>query len=191
MSCALLWKSYSRVPIYFLYDRQRRIYPPGPRALPILGNILNLHLAGDSIWIQNINICTVRWKFWLLYSLLDRLLGPISSVKLFEKVLVIVNDVDVALDSLEKKSKITSDRHPDICERKIGWKKSPSHIDYVSRLLIHKKQIHQIIGAKSSVSQFYPLQEVATHRFLLRAFIDPTRLFKNVYLYVQSFQSLV
>ena len=108
---------------------------------------------------------------------------------MFGKVLVIVNDVDVALDLLEKKSKITSDSPPpDICERNDKMKKSPSHMEYASRL--HRKQIHQIIGAKSGVSRFYLLQEIAMHRFLLRVLNDPTGLFKNVDSYVQNFQSL-
>ena len=110
---------------------------------------------------------------------------------MFGKVLVIVNDVDVALDLLEKKSKITSDRPPsDICERNDKMEKLPSHMEYASRFLIHRKQIHQIIGAKSGVSRFYSLQEIAMHRFLLRVLNDPTGLFKNVDSYVQNFQSL-
>ena len=103
------------------------------------------------------------------------------------KVLVAINDVDIALELLEKKSKISSDRPSmTFSGDMVGWSKAPTHMNYGDRLLIHRKQIHQVIGTKSGVSRFSSLQEIEIRRFLLNILVDPAKLFQGIHLYEYS-----
>lgn len=103
------------------------------------------------------------------------------------KVLVAINDVDIALELLEKKSKISSDRPSmTFSGDMVGWSKAPTHMNYGDRLLIHRKQIHQVIGTKGGVSRFSSLQEIEIRRFLLNTLVDPAKLFRGIHLYEYS-----
>ena len=70
--------------------------PPGPKGLPILGNIFDIPSGEDQQWIH-----------WQKHK---QLYGPISSVTVFDQTIVILNDYDLAVDVLEKRSSEFSDR---------------------------------------------------------------------------------
>jgi len=78
-------------------DHQRRRglpYPPGPRPLPIIGNLLD-----------------IPKKFsWLAYSKFSKKHGNILSFQIFGQVIVVLNSAEAAKDLLEKRSAIYSDR---------------------------------------------------------------------------------
>lgn len=102
------------------------------------------------------------------------------------KVIVVLNDIDVVFELLDKRSRIFSDR-PSLTfsGEMIGWNRSPSHMSYTNRLTAHRRQMHQIIGTKDGISRFYPLQELEMRRFLLHVLNDPKDLFKSIHLYVR------
>lgn len=70
--------------------------PPGPKGLPLIGNALDIP-AGDQ-------------KQWLHWQTHKSLYGPISSVTALGQTVVILNDYDLAMDLLEKRSGEFSDR---------------------------------------------------------------------------------
>jgi hypothetical protein len=101
------------VSIRAIYDyRSRRglPYPPGPRPLPILGNIFNI--PKDSSWLAYTQF-SKTYGALLSFSknvLSDRIPGNIMSFRVFGQVIVVLNSIEVAKDLLEKNGDVYSDR---------------------------------------------------------------------------------
>lgn len=68
--------------------------PPGPKPLPLVGNLLDLPKDHD-------------WVHWAKHK---DVYGPISSVTVFNQTIIILNDVQATIDLFEKRSNIYSDR---------------------------------------------------------------------------------
>jgi hypothetical protein len=93
-------------------DYRRRgglTYPPGPRPLPIVGNLFDI--PGDSSWLAYTQFSKSygnSLSFW--ESILTRNVGDIMSFRVFGQVVVVLNSIKVAKDLLEKNADIYSDR---------------------------------------------------------------------------------
>lgn len=70
--------------------------PPGPKGLPILGNVNDMPKAG-----------MLECHHWLQHK---DLYGPISSVTVMGQTIVILNDPSIALELLRDRSAIHSSR---------------------------------------------------------------------------------
>ena len=68
----------------------------------------------------------------------------------------------------------------DIPLDRLGWENSLAFIPYNDRFRIYRKNIARIIGAKSSVAQFNPLQEAEVAHFLLRILKEPDNLVHHI-----------
>lgn len=173
---------------WIFFIREDRRYPPGPRALPIIGNILDLPRQGDEIWSYWKKFKDAYGTYSILRLMKKKKLiifsGPISSLKVLNKAIIIINDVDTAYELHDKRAKNSSDRPTmTFSGEMLGWNNSPTHMSYSERLLKHRKQLHQIIGTKNGVSRFNHLQEVEIRRFLLRNLNKSTEFFHNIKLY--------
>lgn len=82
---SLSFKSAPRLPL-----------PPGPKGLPLVGNVADLPTPG-----------TQEWMHWRKHK---DLYGPISSVTVLGQTIVIINDHETAVEVLEKRSSVYSDR---------------------------------------------------------------------------------
>lgn len=77
------------------YTHLQRL-PPGPRGLPLLGNILDMPSSTEKAWLH--------WqKFKKTY-------GPVISVTVLGQTIVILNEYNVAVELLEKNSAVYSNR---------------------------------------------------------------------------------
>ena len=76
--------------------RSRRGFklPPGPKPLPLIGNLLDLPKDHD-------------WVHWAKHR---DVYGPISSVTVFNQTIIILNDLQAALDLFERRSNVYSNR---------------------------------------------------------------------------------
>lgn len=72
-----------------VFSHKKLPLPPGPKGLPFVGNIADLPPKG-----------TLEWQHWL--KLKDRY-GPISSVTVFGQTIVLVHDLETALELLDKR----------------------------------------------------------------------------------------
>ncbi|KAH9975190.1 CyP450 monooxygenase [Russula compacta] len=91
-------------------DYQRRgglPYPPGPRPLPLVGNLFDIPKEFS----------------WLLYTQLSKKHGDILSFHVFGQVIVVLNSIKATKDLLEKRGDIYSDRPviPILEMMKWGW----------------------------------------------------------------------
>ncbi len=80
----------------WLRRSQRSSLPPGPRGLPFFGT--PSELTRDYLWLHDA-------KYKNLY-------GPISAVTDFGHTIILLNDVEVARELLEKQASVYSERPP-------------------------------------------------------------------------------
>ena len=86
-------------------------YPPGPRPLPILGNLLDV--PKDFSWLAYTRLSkTYGGNITVFCStfFLTAIPGDIISLRVFGKVIIVLNSAKVAKDLLEKNGSIYYDR---------------------------------------------------------------------------------
>lgn len=98
--------------VSFRLRGERLPLPPGPKRLPLIGNLLDLPkgLEGPH-WAKH------KALYGEYFSALGYLhfncffpKGPISSIEVFGSTMIIVNDKNIAIDLLDKRSQIYSSR---------------------------------------------------------------------------------
>lgn len=68
----------------------------------------------------------------------------------------------------------------------VGWKNTLGLMPYSDRLRHCRKLFRQLIGTRSSMSRFHPVEEAETRRFLQRVLENPDNLSDHVRQYVLS-----
>ncbi|TDL20092.1 cytochrome P450 oxidoreductase OrdA-like protein, partial [Rickenella mellea] len=140
---------------------RRKNLPPGPKPLPLIGNLLDLPKEYD-------------WLHWAKHK---KLYGPISSVSAFGRNLILINDAQIAYDLLEKKSSIHSNRPSFVFAGEMcGLEDALVFLNSGPRLRGYRKNVSHVIGSKSAVAQFNLLMELETRRFLSRVLAQPGQL---------------
>ncbi|KAE8348663.1 cytochrome P450 [Aspergillus coremiiformis] len=161
-----------------LQNRKKRTkLPPGPAPKPIIGNLLDLPPAG-----------TPDWLHWFKHK---ELYGPISSVTLFGQTIIIINDLRVALDLMEKRSVLHSCRPHMVMAEITNWTNALGILPYSSRLRACRKALHQEMGTVASISKYHSIVDMETHRLLLRVLRNPDDLIQHIRMRPQGHDPLV
>ncbi|GKZ31850.1 hypothetical protein AbraIFM66950_000761 [Aspergillus brasiliensis] len=141
--------------------------PPGPKPKPIIGNLLDLPSRGEADWLH-----------WYKHK---KTYGPISSVQVFGETLIIVNDARIAVELMEKRSVIHSDRPSLTFVEMSGFKDIFStRNNNDPRVRAERKLFYQQIGSNNSVARFNHIQEAEVARFLVRVRDNPEGLQKHI-----------
>ncbi|KAL4903100.1 O-methylsterigmatocystin oxidoreductase [Aspergillus multicolor] len=132
--------------------------PPGPPGIPLLGNINEIAPKDD----------TPRWKFWR-----DSLsqYGPISSLNVFGQTIIILNDVEAAVDILDRKSSVTLFDTDLTMSKMCGWGDSRPHPGDVGLWKGIRSNMKREMGTRQAVSRLHPLIDRTT-RDLLGRFLE-------------------
>ncbi|KPM36011.1 O-methylsterigmatocystin oxidoreductase [Neonectria ditissima] len=132
--------------------------PPGPKGLPIVGNLNDLPKPG-----------VLEAHHWLKHK------------KLYGQTLVIINDAKIAFELLEKRSVKHSSRPRQIfAGEMIGWENSLGLSQYNDRFRTYRKNMSRIIGSKAAAAQYDKLQEAEVGHFLLHVQNNPDDLVDHI-----------
>ncbi|KAJ3477354.1 hypothetical protein NLI96_g10518 [Meripilus lineatus] len=147
--------------VLYVWSRHHKfrnaVLPPGPKPLPLVGNILDL---------------TAR-ELWLRVEKWARCFGDIVYIHVFGQGLVFLNTQQAAVDLLEKQGSIYSDKPSLVmagelcgCENMVAFTR---YGDFARR---QRKLMHEALGA-SAVRTFLPLLEIETHALVRGIMADP------------------
>lgn len=139
------------------YRRRRGLlFPPGPRPLPLIGNLLD-----------------VPNKFsWLTYTELSRKYGDIISLHVFGKVIIVLNSTKATKDLLDKRGDIYSDRStvPIFEMMKWGWLMPFARSADFWR---HSRRLLDPGFRPGALVAYRPMIQMKTRTFLTRLLASP------------------
>lgn len=158
------------VLVYSLFFRKKREallpLPPGPKPLPILGNIRDGPPPG-----------VPEFEHWLTFK--DKY-GPINYLSVLNQRVILLHDKEDAIELLEKMSLKTSSRPQLNFMLLCGYGRYISGMQYNDQFRLFRKLVHKQLGTKHLASQYVDTQDVESKRFLLRILMDPRHLFKHI-----------
>ncbi|RBA19920.1 hypothetical protein FPRO05_09220 [Fusarium proliferatum] len=146
---------------------KRAPLPPGPKGLPLVGNLSDLPPPG-----------VFEAHHWLKFK---DIYGPISSITVMGQTIIIINNWELASQLLGKKSAKHSSR-PKImmAGEMVGWENSLGFSPYNNRFRTHRKNMARIIGSKRAAAKYDRLQEAEVAHFLLHVLDDPERFIDHI-----------
>ncbi|KAF7313515.1 hypothetical protein HMN09_00507400 [Mycena chlorophos] len=150
-----------------LARESQKVYPlpPGPKGLPLLGNVLDMPSERE----------------WETFSKWSDAYGDICSVTVLGQTIVVLGSTQVAIDLLDKRSAVFSDRPvATMGGELVGWKNSLVLLPYGDRFRRFRRLFHSIIGSRTAMKQFHPTEELETRRFLRRVLAKPDDLSKHI-----------
>ncbi|KAI6039873.1 cytochrome P450 [Pisolithus marmoratus] len=110
-------------------------FPPGPRALPLVGNLLSLNSAEP----------------WLSYTEWGKKYGDLLYVRLLGQNFIVLNSEKIARRLLDQRSSIYSDRPVLPTNSLFGMDFSTVSLRYGDEWRLHRKLFHQALRAESDV----------------------------------------
>ncbi|KAI0341735.1 cytochrome P450 [Trametopsis cervina] len=145
--------------VWFLVRRSRwnkrsrgQRMPPGPKGLPVIGNLLSLPREGHP---------------WITYRDWSYQYGNIMSLDILRKPTVLLSSVDVTTDLLEKRSAIYSDRPMSTMNKLTGWDWHVGFMPYGQEWRSVRRIVHQYFN-QSVTSNYRNKQTSEVHAFLRR-----------------------
>ncbi|KAF8826442.1 hypothetical protein HHX47_DHR5000291 [Lentinula edodes] len=139
--------------------------PPGPKGLPLIGNILDMPTE----------------KEWETFAQWGDAFGDICSVTVLGQPLIILSSAKVAVDLLDKRSSIYSDRPVlQMGGELVGWKNTLVLLQYGDRFKRFRKLFHNLIGSHATMRQYFPAQELEAKKFLRKVLAEPDDLQAHV-----------
>ncbi|KAJ8583010.1 cytochrome P450 [Rhizopogon salebrosus TDB-379] len=140
-------------------------FPPGPPGWPIIGNILDMPHV----------------KPWLVFAEWGKKYGDISHIEVLGQHIFVLNSVNITMDMLDKKSSVYSDRPVfPMAGELVGGKDILALLPYGDRFRWYRKNFHRVIGSRTAMKVYNPIEEIETHRFLKRVLANPEELMEHV-----------
>ncbi|KAH7905306.1 cytochrome P450 [Hygrophoropsis aurantiaca] len=150
-----------------LYNRERSDTviprPPGPTPLPLIGNVLSIN-AGEP---------------WRTYTKWRDIYGDIVYTRLLNKEIIVLNSEEAAVNLLERRSQIYSDRMSLSTADIFGLGFATTLLPYGHEWRRHRRLFHQYFRADVS-RVYHPMQLQAAHGLLKELLDSPQHLNAHV-----------
>lgn len=163
---SLLWLPFL-VILVVTYITRRYTFsrlPPGPRGLPIVGNILDMPTT----------------KPWLTFAHWSKLYGDICSVTVLGQTFIILGSSDTAVDLLAKRSSTYSDRpHLTMACDLVRWDLTIPLMSSGNTLRTHRRLLHSCLNA-NVIDKFGRIQENEARQLLKRLLEAPEKFHNHV-----------
>lgn len=147
---------------YLIYrlTRKHPNLPPGPKPLPLIGNLNDFPPAG-----------TPESQHWLAHK---DLYGGISSVSVLGTTLVLIHDKKAAHELLDGHSGKTSGRpNMTMANKLCGYENIVLCQSSSPTFHRYRRFLHRELGTTVSAAEFRGIQEVEVNRQLVRALEEP------------------
>ncbi|KAI0695235.1 cytochrome P450 [Cytidiella melzeri] len=146
------------VPIaYVIAARPKGKLPPGPKPLPLLGNVFDV--PSDAAW--------------KVFQQWGKKYGDLIYLETFGKTMVVINSAAVAFELLDKRSSIYSYRPQfTMANEVIGWKFSLTSMDYGEKSKRQRKYM-QSYFQKGRLQDYYGIQLRETRQMLHEMLTNP------------------
>ncbi|KAJ7490452.1 cytochrome P450 [Mycena latifolia] len=150
---------------YYLFRERRPPLPPGPRALPLVGNMFDLPTQSP----------------WLTFAELGKKWGDIACITVFGQTMIILNSLKVAEDLLEVKGANFSDRPViQMGGELVGFRNVVSLCQYSDRVRKERKLFHQLFGTPKAIERFVPLHRSEICKLLQYLVQNPEDALKGI-----------
>ncbi|KAG1889792.1 cytochrome P450 [Suillus fuscotomentosus] len=145
----------------YIFAKKNPQYPPGPRGLPLVGNIQDIPFV----------------KPWLTFAEWGKKYGDISHASVLGMHIFVLNSAKTAVEMLDKKSSIYSDRPVvPMSGELMGYGQTLPYLRYGERFRSFRKNFHRALGSRAALVVYHPIEEMETHRFLKRVLAKPDQL---------------
>ncbi|KAJ7058076.1 cytochrome P450 [Mycena amicta] len=124
-----------------LHLERKHPLPPGPKRVPVLGNLLQMPL-------DNAPVIFHEWS---------KVHGDVMYLKIPRQSLLILDSIQAATDLLDKRSAIYSDRPPFPLYDLFGWETCLALLPY-NKKLIKGRQMHQAYLHRQKCAEHKPMQ---------------------------------
>ena len=105
------------------------------------------------------------------------LIGDISHIEILGKHIIVLNSVKAAVQMLDKKGSIYSDRPVlTMCGELVGCKYSVPFLPYGDALRVSRGQLQRCIGTLPAIRGYQDIEELEFHKFLKRVYDRPEQL---------------
>ncbi|KAF7352075.1 O-methylsterigmatocystin oxidoreductase [Mycena venus] len=135
-------------------QRRKSLLPPGPPGDPVVGHLLRMPSADSP----------------LIFHQWSKIYGPVMHLKVLGRSMVILDTYQAAVDLLDKRGSIYSDRPKLTLYELLGWKPSLPFLQY-GKQFNTQRQMHQTYLSRHKVENYKPMQTQEA-RMLVRNLLE-------------------
>jgi fumagillin biosynthesis cytochrome P450 monooxygenase len=148
--------------------------PPGPKPLPLIGNLLDLPPGGGE----------PEFRHWLKFK--DKY-GPISSVTILGRTIIIIHGRDAVNYILGTMARKTASKPlMEFAHKLCGFEDILAFQQYNSSYCQRRKLVNDFIGTKTMANQYQNVIEAEGQKLLLNLLNTPKHLIDHLKVYVCS-----
>ncbi|KAK7695619.1 hypothetical protein QCA50_000255 [Cerrena zonata] len=149
----------------YLISRNRPPVPPGPKGLPLVGNVLDMPTSYEWLAIAK---WTKRW-------------GDIIHVNVLGKRFIFLHSAEDTTALLDKRGTTYSDRPTfTMGGELVGWDGSLALTQYNDRFKEFRRYLSRVMGSKSALQPLHGLIEAESRKFLRRLIHTPEDVHEHI-----------
>ncbi|KAJ7651442.1 cytochrome P450 [Mycena rosella] len=151
LTITFVWHRKSTAPARYL--------PPGPRPVPILGNVLDL--TAKELWLV-----ATKWAAQF---------GDVVHVHIMGQRLIFLSSPEATMELLDRKGSIYSDKPPFVMAGELcGCDDMVAFTRYGDKSKRQRRLLNQAFGVQV-IPSYHPLIQSETHSFIRRLVADPSK----------------